>query len=219
MARVLSLQEIASNLKELSFNITPSASQPYSSDATMGLTLNAYRRLAETIHQRMQQLHAEGIRGLAVLDRMVTYLPDLQRIWEGASDAQLQQLCDEFPGFYQYAQIMEEAAEAKRQTPSRSYDEFPALTGPLKDSLNALLADAATLERGYQGIKAAAGARPADIGHLDVQYNEWLAERDRFLRDVRSPSAAVPEKVTEFLIECFIGIGEGIERARMGVMH
>ena len=74
----------------------------------MRLTLNDYRRLAETIHQRMQQLHAEGIRGLAVLDRMVTYLPDMQRIWEGASDAQLQQLCDEFPGFYQYAQIMEE---------------------------------------------------------------------------------------------------------------
>ena len=75
MARVLSLQEIASNLKEWSFNITPSASQPYSSDATMGLTLNAYRRLAETIHQRMQQLHAEGIPiDRRILDRDPTRL-------------------------------------------------------------------------------------------------------------------------------------------------
>jgi hypothetical protein len=183
----------------------------------MRVTLNDYRRLAAAMHERILQLNAEGVRGSGVIERMVIYLPDLQRIWEGASDAQLQHLCDEFAGFYQYAQIMEEAAEAEGQKPARLYDEFPALTGPLRESLNALLGDAAALERGYQRAKDA-GAPPADIGHLDAQYNEWLAERENFLRDLRS-SADIPEKVTNFLVECFIGIGEGIERVRIGVMH
>lgn len=182
----------------------------------MGLTLAEFRRLAAAIDQRIQQLDADGIRGPAVIDPMLPYLPDLQRIWKGTADAQLQHLCDEFPGFYEYAQVMERAAEVERQKPSRLYDEFPALTGALKDSLNTLLGDAATLERGYQRMMDA-GAPPgmhADTVRLDALYGKWLIERDHFLRDLRLPSAAIPEKVTEYLTKCFVAIAAGIQRAR-----
>jgi hypothetical protein len=60
----------------------------------MRLTLNEFRHLATAIDQRMQQLDAEGIRGPTVHVRMLMYLPDLQRIWRGTADAQLQHLCD-----------------------------------------------------------------------------------------------------------------------------
>ena len=42
------------------------------------------------------------------------YVPDLHKIWVGTSDQQLMTLSNEFPGFYRYALIMEEASEAER---------------------------------------------------------------------------------------------------------
>ena len=137
----------------------------------MRLTLNEFRRLAAAIHLLMQQLDADGIRGPAILTAMLPHLPDLQRIWEDASDTQLQRLCDEFPGFYAYAQAMEGAAEAERQKPSRRYDEFPALSGALKDSLNGLLA-------------AATRGTHTDLVRLDALYRDWLVKRDDFLPDL-----------------------------------
>ena len=44
------------------------------------------------------------------------YVPDLHKIWVGTSDQQLMALSNEFPGFYRYALIMEEASEAERKT-------------------------------------------------------------------------------------------------------
>jgi hypothetical protein len=45
------------------------------------------------------------------------YVPDLHKIWVGTSDQQLMALSNEFPGFYRYALIMEEASEAERNNP------------------------------------------------------------------------------------------------------
>jgi len=39
------------------------------------------------------------------------YVPDLHKIWVGTSDQQLMALSNEFPGFYRYALIMEEASK------------------------------------------------------------------------------------------------------------
>jgi hypothetical protein len=50
------------------------------------------------------------------------YVPDLHKIWVGTSDQQLMALSNEFPGFYRYAPIMEEASEAERNKASRPYD-------------------------------------------------------------------------------------------------
>ena len=42
------------------------------------------------------------------------YVPDLHKIWVGTSDQQLMALSNEFPGFYRYALIMEEASDSLR---------------------------------------------------------------------------------------------------------
>ena len=44
------------------------------------------------------------------------YVPDLHKIWVGTSDQQLMALSNEFPGFYRYALIMEEASESERMS-------------------------------------------------------------------------------------------------------
>ena len=50
-------------------------------------------------------------------------MPDLHKIWVGTSDQQLMALSNEFPGFYRYALIMEEASEAERNKASRPYGD------------------------------------------------------------------------------------------------
>ena len=39
-----------------------------------------FRRMAAAMDLRIQQLTAEGVHGLAVIERMVGHLPDLHRI-------------------------------------------------------------------------------------------------------------------------------------------
>lgn len=77
------------------------------------------------IDQRARQLAAERVTGLALLNRMAGHVPDLQHIWTAATDQQLAALCHEYPGFYQYASAMEEAAQAERINPSSAYRDLP----------------------------------------------------------------------------------------------
>jgi hypothetical protein len=87
------------------------------------MSMNEFRRLAAEIDQHIQQLSAQGVNDPpAIINRMMGYVPDLHRIWVGASDDQLIALSNEFPGFYRYAFIMEEAFEAERNKASRPYD-------------------------------------------------------------------------------------------------
>ena len=76
--------------------------------------MNEFRRLAAKIDQHMQQLSALGVNDApAIINRMMGYVPDPHKIWVGTSDDQLIALSNEFPGFYRYALIMEEAFEAE----------------------------------------------------------------------------------------------------------
>jgi len=85
--------------------------------------MSAFRRLATKIDQHMQQLSAQGVDSApAIIDRMMGYMPDLHRIWVGTTDDQRIALSNEFPGFYRYALVMEEASEAERNKKSRPYD-------------------------------------------------------------------------------------------------
>src|SRR5450631_4622166 len=87
------------------------------------MSMNEFRRLAAKMDQHMQQLAAQGDNdGHAIINRMMGYVPDLHKIWVGTSDDQLMALSNEFPGFYRYALIMEEASEAERNKPSRPSD-------------------------------------------------------------------------------------------------
>jgi hypothetical protein len=88
------------------------------------MSMNEFRRLAAKMDQHMQQLSAQGVNDAhAIINRMMGYVPDLHKIWVGTSDDQLIALSNEFPGFYRYALIMEEASEAERNKASRPYEE------------------------------------------------------------------------------------------------
>jgi hypothetical protein len=74
------------------------------------------------------------------------YVPDLHKIWVGTSDQQLMALSNEFPGFYRYALIMEEASEAERNKASRPYDGMAGFFEEHKQRAAQLLVTAANLE-------------------------------------------------------------------------
>jgi hypothetical protein len=117
------------------------------------MSMNEFRGLAAKIDQHMQQLSAQGVNDPdAIINRMMGYVPDLHKIWVRTSDDQLIALSNEFPGFYRYAIIMEEASEAERNKPSRPYDGMAQFSEEHKQLAAQLLTTAATLERGYQAF-------------------------------------------------------------------
>ena len=121
--------------------------------------MNEFRRLAAKIDQHMQQLAAQGVsEAHAIINRMMGYGPDLHRIWVGTSDQQLMALSREFPGFYRYARIMEEASEAERRKASRPYDGMAEFSEQHKQMGAQLLTTAATLTSARPTVRAAAVA-------------------------------------------------------------
>lgn len=159
-----------------------------------------FRRIAAAMDQRVRQLAADGVTGGELLHRMVGHLPDLQRIWVGTNDRQLATLCNDYPGFYEYASLMEEAAEAERANPGRSrYKDLPQLDEPLKSKLAELLTDAATLEQRYQAL-ISGGTRKDDprIEKLSRLHRKWLSNRERFIEALKE--ADLPKSVSEFAV-------------------
>jgi hypothetical protein len=155
--------------------------------------MNEYRRLAAAIDLRMKQLTAQWMAASAVIDRMAGHMPDLQRIWTSTSDDQLAALCREYPGFYRYAALMEDAATAERQKPTRPYDDLPELPDALKEHLSALLSTSAKIERDYQAVlDAADAAASASIGPLIALHTDWEADLSRFKAALQP--AGVPQK-------------------------
>jgi hypothetical protein len=88
------------------------------------MTMHEFRRMAAAMDLRIQQLTAEGVHGLAVIERTVGHLPDLHRIWIGTSDHQLATLCNDLPGFSRSASFMEEAADVPKKTVDIFVDAF-----------------------------------------------------------------------------------------------
>ena len=162
--------------------------------------MEEFRRMAATIDQRVGQLAAKGVTGGELLTCMVGHLPDLQRIWVGTNDRQLAILCQDCPGFYKYASLMEEAADAERANPGRSHrKDLPELNEPLKSRLSELLTDAATLERRYQAL-ISGGTRKNDarIEKLSRLHRKWLSNRDRFIEALKD--ADLPKSVSDFAV-------------------
>lgn len=161
----------------------------------MATTMKDFRRLAAAMDQRVRQLAAERLTDLELMNRMAGHLPDLQLIWVGATDDELVALCKEFPGFYQFASLMETAAEAERASGSGTYQELPELPNDLKRLLSALLSNAATLERELHGLLDGHAHRHVDrLSHLR---QTWLADRDRLLATM--VGSGMPDKVTQLV--------------------
>jgi len=66
--------------------------------------MHEFRRMAAAMDLRIQQLTAEGVHGLALIERMIGHLPDLHRIWVATSDYQLATLCNDFPWLFPICQ-------------------------------------------------------------------------------------------------------------------
>ena len=174
--------------------------------------MNEFRRLAVKIDQHMQQLAAQGVsEAHTIINRMMGYVPDLHQIWVGTSDQQLMALSREFPGFYRYARIMEEASEAERNKASRGYDGMAELSEHHKQMGTQLLTTAATLERGYQAFRAS-GNLQVFQPHLNEPgrlHRQWLSDLDDFKSSLRAQGAE--PKVLDYVNEAF---GRLVERLK-----
>jgi len=161
--------------------------------------VTGHRQLAAAIDLRMRQLAEEGVSRPAIIGRMAGYVGDLAKIWNTTSDAQLAALCDEYPGFHTYATLMEEAAEAERRKPARSYDGLPEFPDALKQQLSSLLSTAATLERDYQSVlDARSPAASPELLSLGKLHTQWQADLARFIAAIQD--ASVPQASRDLVL-------------------
>ena len=176
------------------------------------MSMNEFRRLAAKMDQHMQQLAAQGVNdGPNIIDRMMGYVPELHKIWVGTSDEQLIALSNEFPGFYRYALLMEDASEAERNKPSRPYDGMAQFSEQHKQLGAQLLTMAATLERGYQALLGSGSLQDVkpQVTELDELHQQWLSDLERLKSSLRAQGA---EPMTlEYVSEAFGRIAERIE--------
>ncbi len=145
------------------------------------MSMNEFRRLAAKIDHHMQQLSALGVSAAhAIINRMMGYVPDLHKIWVGTSDDQLIALSNEFPGFFRYALIMEEASETERNKASRPYDDMAEFSEQHKQLAAKLLATAATLEHGYQAFRGSGNLQvfQPQVEELGRLHRQWLSDLD-----------------------------------------
>jgi len=156
------------------------------------MSIEAYRKMAAKMDQHMQQLANQNVHeDHLIIDRMMGYTPDLHKIWVGATDTQLMALANEFPRFYRYALIMEDAFAKERNKTSRPYDGTPEFSEPLKETMAAILTTAATLERGYQTLleEKQLSISPHQANELDTLYRKWLLDLECFKKAIKSDSS------------------------------
>ena len=153
------------------------------------MSMSKFRRKAEKIDQHMQLLASEGVNEpSAIISRMMGYIPDLHEIWTGTTDQQLMSLSHEFPGFYRYAFIIEEASEAERNKPSRPYDNMEKFSAAHQQQGGELLTTAATLERSYQALREidSPQAFQPQINELNRLHQQWLSDIASFKSALRA---------------------------------
>ena len=159
-----------------------------------------YRQRAAAMDLRMRQLAEEGVPRSEILARMTGFVVDLGTIWNTTTDEQLAALCRDYPGFRTYAKLMEEAAEAERQKPARSYDGLPALPDAIKEQLASLFSSAAKLERDYQSVLDAAGTAAPVEWRLPLSrlHAQWQADLTRFKAALQD--AGVPQTSHDMIL-------------------
>ena len=177
------------------------------------MSMNEFRQLAANMDQHMQQLSAQGVNDAhAIINRMMGYVPDLHKIWVGTSDDQLIALSSEFPRFYRYALIMEEASEAERSKASRPYDGMAKLSEQHKLLGAQLLSTAATLERGYQAFLGSGKLQvfQPQVNEMDKLHRQWLSDLESFKSSLRAQGTE--PKALEYVDEAFGRLAERINK-------
>ena len=169
------------------------------------------REIAASIDLRMKQLEEQGITGTAVTDYMLGFMPGLQTIYDQASDAVLEELCVNHPGFYRYAGLMEEFSELNRtmkEAGTHPYADLPVLS-----DLERLMSSAAELERMFQSaLDSGEFARYAK--QLDELKHQWGDDLGRLVETFRSSDLplivqAVVQSILKAMAERIVRLGEG----------
>jgi hypothetical protein len=177
------------------------------------MSMNEFRQLAAKMDQHMQQLSAQGVNDAhAIINRMMGYVPDLHKLWVGTSGDQLIALSNEFPGFYRYALIMEEASEAERNKASRPYDGMAQFSEHHKQLAAQLLTTAATLERGYQAFRGSGNLQvfQPQVNEMGKLHRQWLSDLENFKNSLRAQGAE--PKTLEYVNEAFGRLAERIKK-------
>lgn len=156
--------------------------------------MNEFRRLATKIDQHMQQLATQGVsEAYVIINRMMGYVPDLHKIWVGASDTQLKALSHEFPGFYRYAILME---EAPKPNVTRYRGPMTAWPSSPKSTSNGLLncwSRQQPLSAATRRFVEAATSKPSSPrstswdGCIGNGCPIWIASKTLYARRARNP--------------------------------
>ncbi len=152
--------------------------------------------IAAAIDLRVRQLAVNKLSDSALVDLMVGYMADLQRLWTSTTDEELAALCDEYPGFVRYATLMENVSEALRSgvdVPAHVKHLSP-FAEPLKRKIEKLLTDGAALERSFQQRLDESRAtrfrtktlhdQPPNTTDLDGLCGKWRTEVRQLIVDV-----------------------------------
>ncbi len=179
-----------------------------------GQTVSEEHRIAAAIDQRVRQLEAAGVDDKALLEQMVGYVLDLQRLWSTTSDELLATLCRTYPGLYRYGMLMEEAAVAEKKTATSSSGFIPELPAVVKTTVARLLTDGATLERGFQMVLDARPGRDlwVEAELLEQTHQRWTALLARL--PAECDAAAVPEASRAMMRRIFEPMAQRIGQLR-----
>jgi hypothetical protein len=130
-------------------------------------------RIAAATHQCVCQLEAQGIFGAALLEHMATYIPNLHRLWNTATDDLLVALCQIYPGLYRCGYFL------KQPWPGRKgrMPEPPTLPDSVMPTVLRLLSDGTMLERELLAICDAPPQRDFRVQAelLLEMYRHWSA--------------------------------------------
>jgi hypothetical protein len=107
---------------------------------------------------------------------------------------------------------MEEASEAERNKASRPYNGMAEFSEEHKQMGAQLLTAAATLERGYQTLRASGGLHvfQPHLKELGRVHRQWLSDVDDFKGSLRAQGAE--PKVLEYVNEAFGRMAERIQQ-------
>lgn len=177
------------------------------------MSMKEFRRLAARMDQHMQQLGVEGVTGAPeIFNRMVGYVPELHQIWVNTSDQQLMALSREFPGFYRYALIVEEAFEAERKKASRPYDGMETISDQHRQVGERLMTTAATLEHGFKAFRASGlSIFDSKIKELNVNHTQWISDLNDFKSTLRA--SGIDPQVLDYVDQVYGNLAERIRNA------
>lgn len=69
-------------------------------------------RLAVTLDDHVKSILAKGGGDEELLVSMYDYMPTFKQLLDASTESEMNQLCQQYDGFYQFAKLMERLAEA-----------------------------------------------------------------------------------------------------------